>query len=96
MHPRTVLLTLTLIATAAAAQSPADQPVLDTVHAMFDGMAHRDPAAIKATWIPGGTLVLMRDGKPSQMTIEAFADRIGPGKSRDRRAHSRSARQDRQ
>ena len=47
---------------------------------MFDGMAKRDAAAIKEPLLPGGTMVLMRDGKPVQMTLEAFADRVGkPG-----------------
>ena len=47
---------------------------------MFDGMAKRDATAIKEPLLPGGTMVLMRDGKPTQMTFEAFADRVGrPG-----------------
>ena len=41
---------------------------------MFQGMTKRDPAAIKAAALPGTIMVLMRDGKPEQMTIEAFAD----------------------
>ena len=32
---------------------------------MFDGMAKRDAAAIKKPVLSGGTMVLMRDGKPS-------------------------------
>jgi hypothetical protein len=49
---------------------------------MFDGMAKRDAAAIKQPLLPGGSMVLMRDGKPAQMTFEAFADRVGrPGSS---------------
>jgi hypothetical protein len=62
------------------AATPEEQAVLAPVQAMFDGMAKRDAAAIKEPWLAGGTLVLMRDGKPSQMTFEAFADRVGrPG-----------------
>jgi hypothetical protein len=31
-------------------------------------------------WLSGGTMVLMRDDKPTQMTFEVFADRVGsPG-----------------
>jgi hypothetical protein len=57
-----------------------EQAVLAPVKAMFDGMAKRDAAAIKEPLLPGGTMVLMRDGKPTQMTFEAFADRVGrPG-----------------
>jgi hypothetical protein len=64
----------------AFAQSAEEQAVLAPIRAMFDGMSKRDAAAIKAPTLPGGTMVLMRDGKPAQMTFEAFADRVGkPG-----------------
>jgi hypothetical protein len=59
------------------AQSAEEQAVLAPIHAMFDGMSKRDAAAIKAPTLPGGTMVLMRDGKPAQMTFEAFAERVG-------------------
>jgi hypothetical protein len=56
------------------------QAVLAPVMALFDGMAKRDPEAIKKTLLTGGTMVLMRDGKPTQMTFEAFVERVGsPG-----------------
>ena len=62
------------------AATPEEQAVLASVQAMFDGMAKRDAAAIKEPTLPGGMMVLMRDGKPTQMTFEAFADRVGkPG-----------------
>jgi hypothetical protein len=64
------------------AATPDEQAVLLPINEMFDGMAKRDAAAIKAPTLPGGTMVLMRDGKPAQMTFEAFADRVGkPGKA---------------
>jgi hypothetical protein len=64
------------------AATPEEQAVLAPIQAMFDGMAKRDAAAIKEPMLPGGTMVLMRDGKPSQMTVEAFAERVGrPGKT---------------
>jgi hypothetical protein len=64
------------------AATPEEDAVLAPVHALFAGMAKRDAAAIKASAMPGTNLILMRDGKPSQMTIEAFADRVGkPGKA---------------
>lgn len=63
------------------AASADEQAVLAPITAMFDGMAKRDSAAIKKPTMPGGVMVLMRDGKPVQMTFEAFADRVGkPGK----------------
>jgi hypothetical protein len=62
------------------ASTPEEQAVLAPVTAMFDGMAKRDAAAIKEPTLPGGTMVLMRDGKPTQMTFEDFATRVGkPG-----------------
>ena len=48
--------------------------------ALCDGMTKRDAEAIRKPLLAGGTMVLMRDGKPTQMTFEAFADRVGkPG-----------------
>jgi hypothetical protein len=59
-----------------------DSAVLAPIDAMFQGMTDRNPAAIKAAALPGTVLVLMRDGKPKQMTIEEFADRLSkPSKS---------------
>ena len=88
MHLRAthfVLINTLFLAGSAAgvfAQPAEEQAVLSPIHAMFDGMAKRDAAAIKAPTLPGGTMVLMRDGKPAQMTFEAFAERVGkPGKA---------------
>src|SRR3984957_7944370 len=77
-------------ATGALAQSVEEQAVLAPIHAMFDGMSKRDAAAIKAPTMPGGTMVLMRNGKPAQMTFEAFAERVGkPGTTRiEERIHN--------
>jgi hypothetical protein len=58
------------------------QAVLAPITAMFDGMAKRDAAAMKKPLLPGGGMVLMRDGKPTQMTFDAFADLVAkPGKA---------------
>ena len=84
-HVRLVLFvagatTAGLLTSSLQAATPEEQAVLAPVQAMFDGMAKRDAAAIKEPLLPGGTMVLMRDGKPAQMTLEAFADRVGrPG-----------------
>jgi hypothetical protein len=73
---------LTFLPPSLQAATPEEQAVLAPVQAMFDGMAKRDAAAIKEPLLPGGTMVLMRDGNPTQMTFEAFADRVGrPGKT---------------
>jgi hypothetical protein len=50
--------------------------VLVPVQAMFDGMARRDAAAIKAAWLPGGVLVLVQEGVLSQIAAENFANRV--------------------
>jgi Putative lumazine-binding len=74
------LILATSLVTHAFAQSVQEQAVLAPIHAMFDGMSKRDAAAIKAPTLPGGTMVLMRNGKPTQMTFEDFAERVGkPG-----------------
>jgi hypothetical protein len=69
-----------LLSASLHAATPEEEAVLAPVHAMFDGMTTRDAAAIKEPLLPGGTMVLMRDGKPTQMTFDAFAERVGrPG-----------------
>jgi hypothetical protein len=66
---------------AKAADTPQDQAVLAPIQAMFAGMSARDAAAIKKPTLPGGVMVLMREGKPTQMTFEDFATRVAkPGK----------------
>ena len=67
---------LPLTAATPSAGSPEKQAVLAPIQAMFDGMAKRDAAAILKPTMPGGGLVLMRDGKASQMTFAAFAERV--------------------
>jgi len=78
------------IADRGHAQSAEEQTVLAPIYAMFEGMSNRDAVAIKAPTLPGGTMVLMRDGKPAQMTFETFAERVGkPGKTRiEERIHN--------
>ncbi|HEY6970841.1 MAG TPA: nuclear transport factor 2 family protein [Candidatus Angelobacter sp.] len=62
------------------AATAEQQAVLAPVKALFDGMAKRDAEAIKKPLLPGGTMVLMRAGKPTQITFEAFADLVAkPG-----------------
>jgi hypothetical protein len=80
----------------AFAQTAEEQAVLAPIHAMFDGMSKRDAAAIKEPMLPGGMMVLMRDGKPIQMTFDAFAERVGkPGTTHtEERLHNPLARID--
>ena len=85
-----------LLTASLYAATPEEQAVLAPIKAMFDGMAKRDAAAIKEPLLPGGTMVLMRDGKPDQMTFEAFAERVGrPGTKRiEERIHDPLVRTD--
>jgi hypothetical protein len=89
------VLALAVLALPAAAQDPPSS-VLAPIDALFQGMAHRDAGAIRATAIPGAMMVLMREGKPEQMTIEAFADRVGkPSKTQiEERIHAPLVRVD--
>ena len=64
----------------SSVDSAEQQAVLSPITQLFDGMEKRDAATIKKPLLSGGTMVLMRDGKPSQMTFEEFANRVGkPG-----------------
>src|ERR1700677_576236 len=69
-----------LFSVSLLASTPEEDAVLAPIHALFDGMTKRDASPIKAPAVPGAPMVLMRDGKPTQMTLESFADRVGrPG-----------------
>lgn len=71
-----------LLISSLHAATQDEQAVLAPITAMFDAMAKRDAAAMKKPLLPGGSMVLMRDGKPTQMTFDAFADLVGkPGKA---------------
>src|ERR1700675_2239140 len=88
---------LSLVLTLRAAGQPVpDSAVLAPIDAMFHGMTARDPAAIKSAALPGTILVLMRDGKPEQMTIDAFADHFSkPSKAHmEERIHDPLVRTD--
>ena len=73
-HVITVCFAASLLGGCSAKQS--EMVVLAPVQAMFDGMAHRDAAAINAPWLPGGVLVLVQEGDLSQISIENFANRV--------------------
>lgn len=74
MFAATVVSCFTMPLHAATSEEDA---VLAPVQALFDGMAKRDAAAIQKPTLPGGVMVLMRDGKATQMTFAAFAERVG-------------------
>ena len=74
---------------AAGARPGEEKAVVARLQALLDGLAKRDKAAIAAQLLPGGTATLMREGKPVQMTFDAFADRLSaPGAdTREERIH---------
>ena len=80
-----------------AADSAEQQAVLAPITKLFDAMAKRDAAAFKKSLLSGGTMVLMRDGKPTQMTFDQFTDLVGkPGTtSIEERIHDPLVRVDR-
>jgi Putative lumazine-binding len=66
--------------TISPVDSAEQQAVLAPINQMFDGMSKRDASLIKQPVLSGGVMVLMRDGKPVQMTFEDFAARVAkPG-----------------
>jgi hypothetical protein len=65
-----------IVVLGGCSASKDDAAVLVPIRAMFDGMAHRDAAAIKAPWLPGGVLVVVNDGVLSQLTVEFWANRV--------------------
>lgn len=72
-----VLLACFLIGLLGGCSPKKDEAaVLVPVQAMFDGMAHRDAAAIKAPWMTGGVLVVVQNGVLSQFTVEFWANRV--------------------
>jgi hypothetical protein len=63
-----------------AVDSAEQQAILAPITKLFDAMAKRDAAAFQKQLLSGGATVLMRDGKPTQMTFEQLADLVGkPG-----------------
>jgi len=66
-----------ILAPPLSASTPEQEAVLGPINALFDGMSKRDAVEIKASVIPGGMMVLMRDGKPEQISFEDFAERVG-------------------
>lgn len=69
-----------LLPSSLHALTPEENAVLAPVQALFDGMAKRDAAAIQENLLPGGGLVLMREGKPVQLSFADFAARVAkPG-----------------
>jgi hypothetical protein len=64
-----------------------EKAVLASFQAMLDGLGKRDKAAMMAQMLPGGSAVLMRKGKPAQMSFEMLTDRLsqpGPASHEER------------
>jgi hypothetical protein len=76
-----LLASLVLAGSASAADAPSTA-VLGPVHAFFSAMARFDQAGMRAQVLPAGTATLMRKGKPMQLTLGDFVDRVKPGKEK--------------
>lgn len=70
------------LAAGAAPAMATDAAVLEPVHSFFDAMSRHDQAAMRAQVLPKGTATLMRKGKPMQLTLGEFVDRVKQGKER--------------
>jgi hypothetical protein len=65
---------------SSQAATTEKQAVMAAVMALFDGMSKRDAELIKKPLLTGGSMVLMREGKPVQMTFQEFSERVAkPG-----------------
>jgi hypothetical protein len=76
LPPICTLAAALFLATASEATTRDERAVLAPLQALFDGLARRDRALVVQQLLPGGSVTLMRDGKPLQLTFDAFADRI--------------------
>jgi hypothetical protein len=64
-----------------------EKAVLTSFQAMLDGLGKRDKAMMMAQMLPGGSAVLMRKGKPAQMSFETLTDKLsqpGPASHEER------------
>lgn len=86
------LITVAMATLAAFATLPShaatkdEAAVLAPIHAMFDGMAKYDQAAMLVTVQPEGSVALLRNGKMVRMTLGEFIGKIkaGPDKIEER------------
>src|SRR5258708_23388855 len=68
-----------------------EKAVLASFQAMLEGLGKRDKAAMMAQMLPGGPALLMRRGRPSQMSFEMLTDRLsqpGPVTPEERSHHA--------
>jgi len=79
MARHAVIVCLAIGLLSGCSERKSEMAVLAPIHEMFDGMAHRNAAEIKASWLPGGVLVLDQEGNLSQITMENFANRVASG-----------------
>jgi hypothetical protein len=71
----------------APSASIEEKAVLASFQTMLDGLGKRDKAMMMAQMLPGGSAVLMRKGKPAQMSFEMLTDRLsqpGPASHEER------------
>ena len=91
-----------LLACLLSLPSPAisatadEKAALASFQALLDGLGKRDKAAMMKQVLPSGSVTLMREDKPVQMTLEGLADRLAePGKdTHEERIHDALVRVD--
>jgi len=71
------LIAICMLAAAAFAQSSDEKDAVAAAQKLFDGMAAKDPAAIRAVLLPEARLYAVREDRaPTSTAGEAFADGI--------------------
>lgn len=79
---RKVVLAFTLISMLLASASaekrltPQEEAVLMPLQKVLEGIAKHDRDEVQRQLLPGGSATLMRDGKPVQLSFDAFVERI--------------------
>jgi hypothetical protein len=76
--PLALLGTLLAASTLSAQTSSADpaQAVLTPIQSLFAAMAAHNPAAIRAAFLPGASLLTIKDNKATLFSVDDFVTRI--------------------
>jgi len=80
MEPMRKIIPLFFVLAPVFAQGSDQKDVLTAVQKLFDAMAARDAAAIRATSVADARLYSLRNDGPGGTSIEDFANRIASSK----------------
>ncbi|WP_263382594.1 nuclear transport factor 2 family protein [Granulicella arctica] len=70
------LLAASTLSAQSSSANPADQAVLTTIQTLFSAMAAHDPAATRAAFLPGASLLTIKDNKSTLLSVDDFVTRI--------------------